>query len=87
MGRKASPPIYNQGSQSMAKVIINRVEFDLLHTYFDTAYSVTRIKEIESDLQGYVIETEPGEHVGEAVDAVLFNMTGLEVRHIDYTEL
>ena len=70
----------------MAKVIINSVQFDLLHTYFDTAFSVHRVKEIESDLQGYVLEIEEGEHVDEAVDTFLYNATGLEIRHVDYTE-
>lgn len=69
----------------MVQVIIERVQFDLLSTYQPTPIGLARVKEIESDLQGYVIDIEEGEHVGETIDTFLYNLTGLEVCHVDYT--
>ena len=71
----------------MAKVIINLVEFDPLSTYSLDTFDLARVKEIEADLRGYVFEIDENRSIEDAVYAKLYNITGLEVLQVSYTQL
>ena len=72
----------------MAKVIINLVEFDPHSTYCsEVTLNLARVKEIEADLRGYVFEIDENRSIEDAVYAKLYNITGLEVLQVSYTQL
>lgn len=72
----------------MTKVIINLVEFDPHSTYCSgVTLSLARVEEIEADLRGYVLEIDEDRDIDDAIDSKLYNITGLEIRQVSYTQV
>lgn len=72
----------------MSTIKINLVEFDPRSTYCaDVTLDPERVNEIEADLQGYTFQVdEDRRSIEDQIYAKLYNITGLEVLQVSYTQ-